>query len=265
MIIEGNIIKMRTLLSSPVNYYLQFSGNEIYMNDLIGKKIRLKSLNQIHCISCGNKTAKSFGQGFCYPCFISVPEAAPCILKPELCEAHLGIARDLEWSKNNCLTDHYVYLAITASIKVGVTRASQIPNRWIDQGAVKAIKFAKTPNRYLAGVIEKELMKYISDKTAWQKMLKNEIDSNIDLLKEKHQLKNSISKKYQEYYMYDEDITEIEFPVMYYPVKIKSIDIDKIIEFQDVLIGIKGQYLIFKDGDVINIRKYNGYKCELSF
>jgi hypothetical protein len=253
------------MLTNPVSYYFCLSNEEIFMNDLIGKKIGIKYLEKINCIICGNKTDKSFGQGFCYPCYISAPEAAPCILKPELCEAHMGISRDPEWAKLNCLTDHYVYLALTAGLKVGVTRSSQVPTRWIDQGAVKAVKFAKTPNRYIAGTIETRLAKFIPDKTAWQKMLKNEIDLSVDLLDEKHKLKKHLFHNQEQFFSHDDELIEINYPCSQYPEKVKSIDIEKSNEYQGILTGIKGQYLIFGDGSVINIRKYNGYKLELSF
>jgi len=256
---------MRAELTSPVSYFFIFNDKEVYVNDLIGKKIKLKWLNEINCISCGNKTNKSFAQGFCYPCFVSVPQAAPCILRPELCEAHKGIARDMDWSEKNCLTDHYVYLSLTSSIKVGVTRSSQVPTRWIDQGAVKAIKFAKTSNRYTAGVIELELKKYLSDKTSWQKMLKNDIDNTLDPVTEKRRVKELMNNENKIYLDDNDDVTIINYPVEIYPEKVKSINLEKTSEFEKVLVGIKGQYLIFNDNSVINIRKYNGYKVKISW
>lgn len=253
------LLKMRTELMSSVNYFLLGSNEEILMNDLIGKEIELEWQKKIECVSCGNKTNKSFAQGYCYPCFVSVPETAPCILRPELCEAHKGIARDIVWSQENCLTDHYVYLALTSGLKVGVTRAGQIPTRWIDQGAVKAVKLAKPPNRYLAGMIETQLKKYISDRTSWQRMLKNEVDFTIDLLIKKKEVEKLIDEEYKQYIEPDNTIFEINYPVLQYPQKVKSINLDKLISFRGNLTGIKGQYLIFEDQSVINIRKYGGY------
>ena len=257
---EVNLLKMRAELSSPVNYFLSLKNEELFVNNLIDRKILLKWSGEINCVKCGNKTNKSFAQGYCYPCFVSAPETAPCILQPELCEAHLGIARDIEWSEKNCLTDHYVYLAVSSGVKVGVTRASQVPTRWIDQGAVKAIKFAKTPNRHLAGLIEKDLKKYMSDKTSWQKMLKNDIDFNADLISEKGKASELLRSDLNQYITDDKEIYEIKYPVKSYPVKIKSINLEKTPDFSEILTGIKGQYLIFEGGFVINIRKYGGYK-----
>ena len=262
---EVNLLKMRAELSSPVNYFLSLKNEELFVNNLIDRKILLKWSGEINCVKCGNKTNKSFAQGYCYPCFVSAPETAPCILQPELCEAHLGIARDIEWSEKNCLTDHYVYLAVSSGVKVGVTRASQVPTRWIDQGAVKAIKFAKTPNRHLAGLIEKDLKKYMSDKTSWQKMLKNDIDFNADLISEKGKASELLRSDLNQYNTDDKEIYEITYPVKSYPVKIKSINLEKTPDFSGILTGIKGQYLIFEGGFVINIRKYGGYKVILEY
>ena len=153
----GTLLKMKTDLQDPVIYNLPIGDDLVLMNDLIGKYIVFDWKKEIYCISCGKKTNKSFAQGHCYPCFINSPETSECILRPELCEAHNGIARDIEWAEKHCLKDHYVYLAISSGIKVGVTRSTQIPTRWIDQGAWKAIKLAKTPNRYIAGLIEVKL------------------------------------------------------------------------------------------------------------
>lgn len=253
------LLKMRTELNDSVNYFLSGLNEEIFMNDLTGKEFEIEWQEKIECINCGNNTKKSFAQGYCYPCFISVPETAPCILRPELCEAQNGIARDMEWSKKNCLTDHYVYLALTSGLKVGVTRSNQIPTRWMDQGAIKAVKLAKTPNRYTAGMIETQLKKYISDRTSWQKMLKNEVETDIDLLKKKKEIGELIDPEYQKYIEADNTVFEIYYPVIKYPQKVKSINLEKLIRFKGILTGIKGQYLIFEDGNVINIRKYGGY------
>ena len=150
---NGTLLKMETKLVNPIEYELPSGDELIYMNPLIGKYIALKWLKEIYCVACGRKTNKSFAQGFCYPCFLNAPETSECIFRPELCRAQDGIARDMEWAENHCLQDHIVYLAISSGIKVGVTRSGQIPTRWIDQGAWQAIKLAKTPNRYTAGLI----------------------------------------------------------------------------------------------------------------
>ena len=172
MLYWGIIEKMRTHLEDPVQYELPMGKDMIPMNELIGRYILFKWEGEINCISCGRNTNKSFAQGFCYPCFINAPETSECILRPQLCQAHEGIARDMDWAEQHCLQSHFVYLAISSNAKVGVTRSIQIPTRWIDQGAWQAIKLAKTPNRYIAGLIEVALKEHISDRTQWQRMLK---------------------------------------------------------------------------------------------
>jgi hypothetical protein len=184
-------------------------------------------------------------------------------LRPELCQAHRGISRDIEWARKHCLQDHYVYLAISSGLKVGVTRKSQIPTRWIDQGAGKAIKLAKTPNRYLAGIIEVVLKDHLNDKTNWRKMLQNEVPSDIDLLKERQKARVLLGKEFQTYFVDDDETTEIVYPVTQYPEKVKSVGFDKEEIITGKLKGIKGQYLIFGDDRVLNIRKHGGYLVEL--
>jgi hypothetical protein len=165
----------------------------------------------------------------------------------------------MKWSEDHCLQDHFVYLAISSGLKVGVTRSSQVPTRWIDQGAWKAIRLAKTPNRFLAGQIEVALKAQMSDKTNWRHMLTNEIDRDINLVQEKNDASGFLSKELSVYISTDNEILEIKYPVHQYPEKVKSLSFDKLNTIGGKLSGIKGQYLIFSDGSVLNIRKHNGY------
>ncbi|MCW3785162.1 DUF2797 domain-containing protein [Plebeiibacterium sediminum] len=254
----GNIEKMLTQLDDNVKYILPIGEERIEMNQYIGKQISLQFQNQINCVACGTKTNKSFAQGFCFNCFSSAPEASECILHPDKCQAHLGISRDMQWSINHCLTPHIVYLANSSNIKVGITRKTQIPTRWIDQGATAAIIIAVTPNRHIAGIIEKYLMQYYSDKTSWQSMLKG-VSNHVDLSAEKAKVKSLLPAELLQYYSTSDDITTIKFPVEEYPVKIKSESFDKTQNVEGVLTGIKGQYLILDHSRVINIRKHRGY------
>ena len=260
---NGTLLKMETKLENPVEYELPIGDELVYMNYLIGKYIIFKWEKEIYCIACGRKTTKSFAQGFCYPCFISSPETSECILRPELCQAHEGIARDMEWAENHCLQDHFVYLAISSGVKVGVTRSHQVLTRWMDQGAWQAIKLAQTPNRYLAGLIEITLKEYVSDRTQWQRMLKNQLIEGVNLLDKKQEMLNLLPDYLREYECFDNEIIEINYPVNEYPEKVKSIGFDKMEEIAGRLWGIKGQYLIFDDGFVLNIRKHSGYKVSL--
>lgn len=259
MQIEGNILKMRTELETPVKYTLPIGENQIEMNALIGKEIKLSFFGQINCISCGKRTKTSFSQGFCYNCLQTAPEASESIIRPELSKTQFGIARDLEWGQKHDLVDHYVYLAVSNKVKVGVTRNHQIPTRWIDQGASSAIKLAITPNRHIAGVIEVFLKNHFADKTNWRAMLKNEVAQDVDLLQEKQKVINLLPAELKKYIDSDDETTAIEYPVEQFPTKITSVSFDKFPEIEGTLSGIKGQYLLFNDSRVLNIRKHNGY------
>jgi len=262
---KGNILKMKTELANPVQYSLPVGENLINMNELIGREIKMTFSGQINCISCGKKTKTSFNQGFCYNCLQTAPEASESIIRPELSKAHFGIARDIEWAEKHDLIDHFVYLAVSSEVKVGVTRNHQIPTRWIDQGASYAIKLASTPNRHIAGVIEVFLKKHYTDKTNWRAMLKNEIIQNIDLIQEKQNITNLLPDELKKYVEPEDEITSIEYPVEQFPTKIKSVGFDKLPEIEGILSGIKGQYLIFKDNRVLNIRKHNGYYLQVNY
>ncbi len=260
---EGNLHKMSTALASPVQYTLTLNEAPVDMNKLVGTPITLSFHGRINCINCGRLTKKSFGQGFCYPCFIKAPQNAECIIRPELCRAHLGEGRDVAWEKKHHLQPHIVYLAQTDAIKVGVTRNTQVPTRWIDQGARKAIAIAEFPYRYLAGKTEVALKSHFTDKTNWRNMLTDKA-SDLNLKTFSQQVAEQLPADLQEYYLVDESVTEINYPVEQYPAKVKSLSLDKNPEISGNLSGIRGQYLLFDDGRVINIRNHSGYYIALT-
>ncbi len=262
---KGNLHKMRTEQADPVQYFLSLDSQELLMNELIGASLHFTYELEINCIKCGRKTSKSFAQGFCFPCFQSAPETEECVLRPELCRAHEGIARDMEYAKEHCLIEQIVYLSLTSDVKVGVTRSTQKPFRWIDQGATAAIELARTPNRYIAGQIEVLLKEYLKDRTNWRAMLKNEISGEKDLQKIKHKMLDQLSSDFRQYAVESDEITQLTYPVQQYPHKVVSLNFDKTPEIEGKLIGIKGQYLIFDEGKVLNIRKFGGYKVRLHY
>lgn len=260
---KGTLSKMPVKLNDPVQYFLKLEEDPILLNEYIGKSIRLNYTGNIYCINCGRKTSKSFNQGFCFPCFRDAPQNAECIIRPELCRAHLGEGRDPEWEEKYHNQPHVVYLAISSVPKVGVTRATNLPSRWIDQGAWKAVKLAETSNRYQAGMIETDLKHYFSDKTPWQRMLKNELADELEVLETKHKMQELMDDKYNEFDSSDDEIYEIKYPVIEFPTKVKSHNLDKEPVLEGRLMGIKGQYWLLEGGKVINIRKYGGYEVEL--
>ncbi len=265
MEVQGNLIKMTTsLVDGEVEYQLKLDNELVNMNQLIGKSITLDYQNQINCIACGKKTSKSFSQGFCYSCFQTSPQTEDCVLKPEMCRAHLGEARDMEFAEAHCLIPHYVYLAVASGIKVGITRNTQIPTRWIDQGAWKAVIVAEVPNRHIAGVMEVFLKDYFADKTNWRSMLKNELATAIDILAEKQKAVELLPAELKQYVMDAQEVWELKYPAKAFPAKPQSLSFDKTSQISGTLQGVKGQYLLFDQDRVLNIRKHNGYLVKLT-
>lgn len=262
MTYQGVLTKMATEFSHPIQYYLVFENDFINMNQLLDKKVTIQFVGY-QCLSCSlNKPI--YRQGFCKSCFFDIPQAADWIMKPELSTAHLDIEdRDLDYEKNVQLKPHIVYLANSSNVKVGVTRKSQVPTRWIDQGAHEAIEIVEVPNRYLAGITEVALKEYVGDKTNWRTMLKNDVvDEN--LIEWRERLKPYIPEEAIDYFIANNTETNIEFPVLQYPEKPKSLNLEKTPIYEGVLKGIKGQYLLFEDQTVFNIRGSEGYVVSLS-
>lgn len=262
---------MRTTLESPAQYQLPVGDELFKMNDAIGKHITMEYTGEIHCVSCGRKTSKSFAQGHCYPCFRDLAECDMCIMKPETCHFEAGTCRQPDWGEEHCMQPHYVYLANSSGVKVGITRGSQVPTRWIDQGASEALPVFKVQTRYQSGLLEVALKEHVSDRTDWRKMLKGSPE-HVDLaeirnglVKECAQDIDELKQRFGEeaiQYLDDEVQVDIEYPVDQYPQKVKSLNFDKQPIIEGVLLGIKGQYLML-DAGVLNIRKFSGYNITI--
>lgn len=259
---QGVLQKMQSEFGSPIQYYLIFESDFLNVNQVLDRTLEIKFL-KYQCLNCG-LDLPIYRQGFCKKCFFEIPSAGDWIMRPELSTAHLDIAdRDLDYEKKIQLQPHVVYLANSSNVKVGVTRKSQIPARWIDQGAHEAIEIAEVPNRYLAGIIEVALKNHVSDKTNWRNMLTNDI-VEVDLAAWRNTLKPFIPLEGQDYFIEHSKETHLQFPILQYPKKIKSLSLDKSPHYKGILKGIKGQYLIFEDDTVFNIRGYEGYYISLT-
>ncbi len=280
-------MKHKLLADKTVSYQLRGIENDSEnnsevledLNPYLGKKIIIEYQDQINCIACGRKTNKSFNQGYCFPCLQKLAECDICIVKPELCHFDQGTCRDNEFAVDHCNIPHSLYLSLTSGMKIGVTRQIQEQTRWVDQGAVKALRLITLKRRHHAGLLEVEIAKEMADKTNWRKMLKNEVD-DVDLITEKKKLLEKIrniiqSGKLSEdlSYLLDDaailsddqlSIQEINYPVLEYPKKLISFNLDKDPHLEGTLTGIKGQYLILDTG-VINLRKYAGYLVDVKF
>lgn len=269
---SGFLRKMSHCIDSDnkVSYYLRLkdednNAEELALNNLLGQKIQLEFFGKIGCINCGRDIKKSFNQGYCYPCLQSLAECDICIVKPELCHFDKGTCRDNDFAQSHCNINHTIYLSLTSGVKIGITRQHQEQTRWVDQGAVEAIRVATVDRRKSAGLIEAQLSKTMADKTNWRKMLKNEYDE-VDLREMRSEVLENIEELIES--MFEDEIEDfepsrtkaqkIEYPVLEYPEKIKSFNFDKDPKVEGTLQGIKGQYLILDTG-VINLRKFAGY------
>ncbi|RDV26137.1 DUF2797 domain-containing protein [Alteromonas aestuariivivens] len=273
---QGTLRKMHTAADEDnlVHYTLPVGDELVAMNPLIGQKIVLSFEGQIACVHCGSKTKKSFNQGYCYRCLISLAQCDTCIIKPELCHYHQGTCREPQWGEAHCLTDHFVYLANTGTLKVGITRhvTDGISSRWMDQGATQALVMLRVKDRLTSGLVETAFKQHIADKTNWRTMLKGapaeqDLHASMQaLLKEiAPQLEQlSAQQGLQAIQPVEHSGHAIHYPVQHYPDKIKSINLDKTPAFEGELVGIKGQYWLLDGDRVINIRKYAGYKVTLS-
>lgn len=268
----GALSKMHAELNDVVAYQLRLADSSIDMNRLLGKKVQLRSLGEINCCHCGRKTKKSFSQGFCYPCFTKLPQCDTCIMSPERCHFSEGTCRDAAWGEKYCFVPHVVYLANSSGVKVGITRATQVPTRWLDQGAVQALPIFTVHSRLQSGLVERIYGTHIADKTNWRAMLKGQVEL-LDLEEIRDRLYKVCQEPLDELTekfglqaitpQFDSNVVKIDYPVLQYPTKVVSHNLDKTPLVEGVLLGIKGQYLIFDTG-VINLRKYTAYQVELS-
>ncbi len=271
LLASGHLAKMKTEHAQPIQYQIPLDDTLVDLNPLLGRQLTIRYQGEIHCHHCGRKTKKSFNQGYCYPCFKSLAQCDSCIMSPEKCHYDAGTCREPEWGETFCMTDHIVYLANSSGIKVGITRLSQVPTRWMDQGAIQALPILRVATRQQSGLVEDILRQQVADKTNWRKMLKGEVEY-LDLAGIRDQLLDNawndivaLQKRFgvQAIQVIDDgEQYEFDYPVETYPHKVATHNLDKTPEVSGVLQGIKGQYLILDSG-VINIRKFGAYHVEL--
>lgn len=247
--------------NDPIQYYLPLGDQQLSLNEWVGHEIEMRYLGQKSCTACGRIVNKLYNNGYCYPCFTKLAECDICIVKPHECHYHLGTCRDNEFAETNCMTPHYVYLALSSGVKVGLTRKNRGKARWIDQGALRAIPIAEVPTRKLAGEMELLISKHIPDKTNWRKMLTGDVD-DIDLLSAREQVRSLLPAEFQGYLLNEDEIFEFTYPILETLDKITSLSFDKQDTIAGRLLGIKGQYFIL-DHAVVNIKKHTGYKVEV--
>lgn len=259
----GTLSKMTTTLGTPIKYGLQLREVHFDLTAMVGKEVHLTYSGRIFCHNCGKKTKKSYHQGYCFPCTTKLAECDLCILKPETCHYHKGTCREPAWGEEHCFKPHVVYLANSSGLKVGITRRTQVPFRWIDQGASEALPVIEVKSRLLSGQVEMLFKQHISDKTDWRKMLRG-APEEIDLEAEKIRLLQELQAELTEveHIVLKEPVQRFTYPVEHYPEKVASLGLDKNLEIRGRLMGIKGQYLIFESG-VLNVRSHTGYEVTI--
>lgn len=262
MNLVGNLRALQHKPTAPVSYFFRLGDQVAPFNEVVGKRIRIEYQGEIHCVHCGRKIKKTYNSGSCYPCFRRLPENDLCIVKPQLCHYHQGTCRDNVFAEANCLQPHLVYLALSSDVKVGITRKIRALERWVDQGAVAALPLAEVPSRKDAGELEAHLSQYITDKTNWRRMLKNEI-ADRKLTDVKEELREHVPETYKPYLLEATEIYSFTYPQLSSPPKITAWNLDKHSQVDGTLLGIKGQYLILDTG-VLNVRKFSGYKVGLA-
>lgn len=269
---EGSIRKLLGALNEPVSYSLPLGDQQVPLNSLLERTLRLEALGVINCVHCNRRTKKSYSQGYCYPCFAKLAQCDLCIVSPERCHYELGTCREPAWGEQFCMTDHIVYLANSSGLKVGITRVSQIPTRWIDQGASQALPILRVATRQQSGLVEALLREHVSDKTNWRAMLRGEPEL-LDMKAERDRLLGLAQQGIEQLQarfglqaiqpLPEASVQEISYPVLQYSAKPQSANLDKEPVLEGTLLGIKGQYLLL-DTAVINIRKYTAYNMAFS-
>ncbi|WP_027896049.1 DUF2797 domain-containing protein [Zestomonas thermotolerans] len=269
---RGSLSKMAAQLDEPVRYAFRSGEVEVPVNPLIGRHLRLEYLGAIHCIHCGRRTKTSFSQGYCYPCMQKLAQCDLCIMSPERCHYDAGTCREPAWGERFCMTDHVVYLANSSGIKVGITRASQVPTRWLDQGASQALPILRVATRQQAGFVEDLLRSQVPDRTNWRALLKGDAEPpDLPAIRDElfERCAEGLEALQQRFGLQaiqplaDARPLEIRYPVEAYPAKISTFNLDKSPVAEGTLLGVKGQYLLFDSG-VINVRKYTAYQIAIS-
>lgn len=272
--VRGHLSKMAIAPGQgdePARYHLRAGDHRIDLNARLGQPLRLSYTGAIACTHCGRPTNKSFGQGHCYPCFKRLAQCDTCIVKPETCHYHAGTCREPAWGEQHCFQPHVVYLANSSGLKVGITRKTQLPTRWLDQGAIQALPILEVDTRLQSGKVEMLFKEAVADRTNWRAMLKGEVEP-LDLIAERDRLMARLESGLAGLREYvgidslreiDASPTHLHYPVLESPRKIVSHNFDKSREVSGVLMGLKGQYVILDTG-VINLRKFTGYEIEVA-
>lgn len=251
---------------APIRYEMVTEEGVLSLNDLIGTRIQVRFTGEKKCIACGRSVKKLYQNGYCFPCVTTLAECDLCIVKPHECHFHKGTCRDESFGQSHCMIPHYVYLAFSSDVKVGLTRKGREFRRWVDQGATAAVLLAETATRKQAGELEMALTAIMPDKTNWRKMLsvREMFGEIVDTLSQTRRTALEFLASQQEpaEFMPDKEIHTFVYPRVDAEVVLKSLSLEKEPVLEGCLIGIKGQYLLFPHG-VFNVKKHAGLHVEI--
>lgn len=264
--ISGFLRELKHQVGEVIQYDLTTDGQALPLNEWLGKSLKITATGRKSCIHCGRSVRKLYQNGYCFPCVTTLAECDLCIVKPHECHFHLGTCRDEQFGLTHCMIPHYVYLAFSSGVKVGLTRKGRQWIRWVDQGASRAVLLAEVPTRKMAGELEMEVAKHLADKTDWRKMLRETgVSIETDLREVKDQVIARLPEEYQGYVLSEErTVYEFVYPRnLEFEVNLRSLSLDKTPEITGTLEGIKGQYLLLDSG-VFNVKKHTGYDAQIS-
>ena len=268
---SGVLRMMYSAPATPVEYRLRLGDETIPLNALLGRRLMIRFAGRITCQHCGNLTRKSYGDGYCYPCFKTLARCDLCVVSPDRCHYAAGTCREPAWGEAFCMQPHLVYLANSAGAKVGITKPENLPMRWLDQGATQAVVIMRTRSRFEAGCVEAALARYVSDRTDWRGLIGGDavridlpslatrlrIDAAVELAALDSRFPGALS------WVSELEPECFEYPVTAYASPANGLSLDAATEIAGTLLGIKGQYLMLDSG-VFNVRRHTSYHVDVA-
>lgn len=252
---------------TPAAYALPLvdDGEErhLALDGLLGYRLRIHWDGEVFCLHCDRRGRKSYGGGYCFPCFRRLARCDLCVVSPTRCHFGAGTCREPAWGEAFCMQPHRVYLANSSGLKVGLTRRGQEVTRWLDQGASQGLVVGEAATRQAAGFAEALLAKQVSDRTDWRALVRGDAEP-LDLSAARDRLLEGAGAPPPAVtWVRDAVPAAFTYPVSRYgPVERLKLSPGHPIE--GTLLGMKGQFLLLDSG-VFNVRQHNGYRVNLSW
>lgn len=268
--LDGALEKLSVTPGEPARYRLgvrpgeSSSAEDVDLNSLLNKELRIEFQQKITCAHCARDTRKSYGGGYCYPCFRTLARCDLCVVSPARCHYDAGTCREPEWGESFCMQPHLVYLANSSAPKVGITRPGNSLTRWLDQGATQGLVIAETLTRHLAGVLEAQIARQVGDRTDWRAMARGDAEP-ADLAGLRDRVRGALEGLPPGVrWLPAEPVQELRFPVAAYPGRPERLRLDRTPVVAGALRGVKGQYLLFDHG-VFSVTQHRSYHVRITF